>query len=239
MVRWKIEDARKWSCLGRIFFIRHGATNGNAQGRYIGSASDEDLSMEGMLAVKALRHAPYLPAPSQLLKLYMSPMMRCRQTAGLLYPEVLKESIEDWREIYFGRFEGHNYEELKTDRAYQAWIDGGGEGDFPEGESRAAFRERVLRGFDRVVTEMETWTPGERGILLESIDESSKREIPNVAAVVHGGVIMTILSAYAGGGYFDYQCANGEGFACLIMLDSWHGLHLTDLIPLRSEEEKE
>ena len=86
---------------------------------------------------------------------------------------------------------------------------------------------------------METWTPGERGILLESIDESSKREIPNVAAVVHGGVIMTILSAYAGGGYFDYQCANGEGFACLIMLDSGHGLHLTDLIPLRSEEEKE
>ncbi len=239
MIRWKIEDARKWSCLGRIFFIRHGSTPGNAQGRYIGSASDEELSMEGMLAVKALRDAPYLPAPSELLKLYMSPMMRCRQTAGLIYPEVLKESIEDWREIYFGRFEGHNYEELKGDAAYQAWIDGRGQGDFPEGESRAAFQKRVLRGFDRVVTEMETWTPGETGIRLESMTERAKREIPNAAAVVHGGVIMTILSVYAGGTYFDYQCANGEGFACLIMLDEGHKIHLTDLVPLRAGEEKE
>lgn len=239
MIHWTIEDMRNWSCLGRIFFLRHGETEGNAEGRYIGSATDEELSMDGMTAIKALRRAPYIPLSSQLLKIYTSPMLRCRQTAGLLYPEVLKETVEDWKEIYFGKFEGHNYEELKNDADYQAWIDGGGMGDFPGGERREDFRRRILRGFDHVVEEMETWTPGREGIRLREITERTRREIPNVAALVHGGVIMTILSAYMGGSYFDYQCSNGEGYACLLMQDGEKGVHLTDLLLLRPDQERE
>ncbi len=38
------------------------------------------------------------------------------------------------------------------------------------------------------------------------------------AAVIHGGSIMALLSAYCGGDYFDYRCKNGEGYLCCLKL---------------------
>ena len=34
------------------------------------------------------------------------------------------------------------------------------------------------------------------------------------AMVVHGGTIMSLLSFYGEGDYFDYQTANGSGYSC-------------------------
>lgn len=49
----------------------------------------------------------------------------------------------------FGAFEGHNYQELSGDPAYQRWIDSGGTLPFPEGESREEFIRRNVAGYEK------------------------------------------------------------------------------------------
>ena len=71
----------------RIWLIRHGATLGNKAGRYIG-ITDEGLSEEGKTA---LLQADY-PYPSRL---YASPMKRCLETAGILFPGKPVQVIPD------------------------------------------------------------------------------------------------------------------------------------------------
>ena len=41
-------------------------------------------------------------------------------------------------------------------------------------------------------------------------------QVTEVVCVVHGGTIMALLSHFAGGEYFDYQCKNGEGYRCQV-----------------------
>lgn len=52
----------------------------------------------------------------------------------------------------FGAFEGHNYQELAGDPAYQRWIDSGGTLPFPEGESREEFIRRNVAGYEKCYT---------------------------------------------------------------------------------------
>jgi len=54
--------------------------------------------------------------------------------------------VPEWTEMDFGAFEGHNYQELSGDPAYQRWIDSGGTLPFPEGESREEFIRRSVAG---------------------------------------------------------------------------------------------
>ncbi|MGN0242387.1 MAG: hypothetical protein ACI4CS_11915, partial [Candidatus Weimeria sp.] len=51
------------------------------------------------------------------------------------------------------------------------------------------------------VTEVEKFTPEIRG-----------NEMFDAAIVAHGGTIMAVLSALAGGDYFSYEVKPGEGY---------------------------
>ena len=88
-----------------ILFIRHGQTQGNLERRYIGS-TDQPLCPEGREALAGRQ----LPPANQI---YASPLLRCRETASLLFPSQPFEVVEDFRECDFGAFENHTYEELK------------------------------------------------------------------------------------------------------------------------------
>jgi alpha-ribazole phosphatase len=132
-------------------------------------------------------------------------MKRCIQTAELIYDSRKPVLIEEWREMDFGRFEGKNYEELKEDAQYQAWIDSNGVLPFPEGESREEFEIRCRKGFNKML-----------GVIGKKVGKAPL----TAAAIVHGGSIMALLSAYCGGDYFDYQCKNGEGYACTLIRNS-------------------
>ena len=61
-----------------IFFIRHGATEGNLRRRYIGR-TDEPLCEAGIAQVKALQKRGL-----SVDRLFVSPMLRTRQTADIL-----------------------------------------------------------------------------------------------------------------------------------------------------------
>lgn len=186
-----------------LILVRHGATVANREHRYLGR-TDEALSAEGKeMLLPFCRQGKYPYADM----VFVSPMKRCRETAQILYKDVPIKEVHEWVEMDFGDFEGKNYEELKGDERYQAWIDSNGTLPFPNGESRAAFISRCVQGMGRMIQHLQE-------------EANADKAIRTVAAVVHGGTIMALLSSLCGGDYFDYQVKNGEGFVCLLTLDT-------------------
>ena len=154
----------------KIWLIRHGMTEGNLKGRYIGR-TDEHLCQEGKKALSELSY----PVPDGL---FISPMIRCRETAEILFPRKKFRIMDQLSETDFGDFENKNYRELAGNPDYQAWIDSGGNLPFPGGESREAFRERTLEGVQKVIA------------------ICSRENLQSAALIVHGGTIMTLMEAW-------------------------------------------
>ena len=181
---------RRVSAVIRMLFVRHGATAGNLEKRYIGS-TDEPLCEKGIAQIKALRTHSWKPD-----RLFVSPMTRTKQTADLLFPDVPQTVVKDFRETDFGMFEGRNAVELSAVPEYQAWVDNLCVDPIPQGESPSDFKARCCKAF---------------GEVLPTIQEDS-----TAAFVVHGGGIMAILEAYARPqlGFYDYHIGNGDYLWC-------------------------
>lgn len=175
--------------------IRHGATQANEERRYLGK-TDEPLSKSGMEALRSYKEQKRYPAVTHL---FCSPMKRCMETAKILYPGICPAVIAEWEEIDFGRFEYQNYEQLKDDGEYQAWIDSGGRLAFPEGEAQKDFILRCESGFVRMCDELRRRAQG-------------TEEPVSAGMIVHGGTIMALLSLHGEKDYFDYQVSCGSGY---------------------------
>lgn len=187
----------------RLTLIRHGATFSNKEGRYLGK-TDEALSPDGIGALEKSVADRIYPTADVL---FSGPMKRCLETAGILYPGQTPIVIPEWTEMDFGAFEGHNYQELSGNPAYQRWIDSGGTLPFPEGESREEFICRSVAGCEKMLYYMKTIRAK------SAASGQGDRKIQNVSAVVHGGTIMALLSHFTGGEYFDYQVKCGQGYS--------------------------
>lgn len=169
-----------------VLLLRHGQTQGNLERRYVGS-TDLPLCPQGIAALGGRRYAAD--------RLFVSPLLRCRETAAILFPGQAQETVPDLRECAFGDFEMRTYEELKDDAAYQTWLSSGGREAPPGGESMPEQRERSVRAFRGLMAACE---PGE-----------------TAALVVHGGTIMCLLEALeASRQFYAWQCAPGGGFRC-------------------------
>lgn len=198
----------------KITWIRHGMTRANEEHRYLGK-TDEPLSEKGIRFLQEKKKKSFFNAPEFL---YASPMKRCVQTAEILFRRkpVL---IPEWKEMDFGQFEGKNYEELKDNPDYQKWIDSNGTLPFPGGEPREQFIRRSMEGFDRMMYDILKRSERNTGIQNDTdpryLNSDRGTEIP-VAAVVHGGTIMAVLSSLTGGEYFDFQVKNGEGYETVL-----------------------
>lgn len=192
-----------------IYLIRHGMTEGNKYQRYIGT-TDEALCPEGREAIKKISYG----VPDEV---FVSPMIRCRETAELLFPQKRLRIIDQLAECDFGAFENKNYQELSGNRDYQAWVDSGGTLPFPEGESREQFRRRTLEGFSRIVT------------------ACIREKINTAAVVVHGGTIMNIMEAYGQPkrSFYDWHVKNGHGY--LIQADTSLWMRNRKLLELKKE----
>lgn len=196
-----------------LLFIRHGKTAGNLRHNYVG-ITDEPLCPVGLAELGKRRYA-------KVDLVFCSPMLRCRQTTALLYPDIEPYIIEDMRECDFGEFENQNYQDLSGKAAYQQWLDSNGESGFPGGETREEFVQRCCRGFEQGLAQIQR---------LASPPQA-------VAFVVHGGTIMALLSQYTGRDYFSIMCENGGGYKCRLDWDLWQREHrLADMTPLGWEE---
>lgn len=180
----------------KIRLIRHFATAGNLERRYIGRTDEPILQTEADRKQGGLWRAESIVS---------SPMLRCRQTAEVLFGREPDAVCSLLRETDFGAFEGKNYEELKDDPDYQRWLDSNGTMAFPGGEGRAEFAERTCRGFGEMIGRL---------IGLGCQD---------AAFVVHGGTIMAVLSNYSkeSSSFYDWQTANGTGFSAELDEAEW------------------
>lgn len=149
----------------QLYLIRHGKTSANEKHLYCGS-TDLALSESGIAELSKIHYD--VPAGCRFLT---SGMLRTRQTLRFLFGDVEYEVDRRFREMEFGEFEMHSYEELKENSAYQDWISGDNESNIcPGGESGVQMKQRVLEAFS------ELWKRGEDTVL-----------------VAHGGTIAIIM----------------------------------------------
>ncbi len=172
----------------KIILLRHFATVGNLQKKYIG-ITDEPLCKEGISTLKKVTY-PRVKA------VFVSPLTRCIQTAKLIYPDIIPTICEDFKECDFGEFENKNYKELSNNASYQRWIDSNGTIPFPMGENPENFKKRCIQEFLKVV------------------EISHKAGYQTIALVIHGGTIMSILDrfSYPNKDYYHWQTKNGMGY---------------------------
>ena len=125
-----------------IYLLRHGETEYNKQKRYQGTL-DIPLSAEGLAR---LQKAPISPKV-----VYISPLIRARHTAEILFPDAKLVEVEDLKEMCFGVFQGRNYIEMEKDPDYIAWVGEDCTGRCPGGETKAEFTRRTCEAFCRLL----------------------------------------------------------------------------------------
>jgi broad specificity phosphatase PhoE len=162
------------SRLTRVVLVRHGETVGESSIRFHG-ATDVDLSELGCDQALAARRQ----IPGEGFDLVVaSSLTRAWRTATLLVPGRQVRLEADFREIDFGRWEGLTREEIaEVDPIlYEDWQSKREGFEFPDGEHRGDFLQRVHRGLDRIL--------------------SSDAE--SVIVVAHKGVVRGIVQALSG-----------------------------------------
>ncbi|MFP3323353.1 histidine phosphatase family protein [Planococcus sp. SIMBA_160] len=179
-----------------LHLIRHAPTAGNGRKAYIGWTDEPILPFEAQ-PDHAARHV------------WGSDLLRCRQTAQLLFPNACYEADADLRELNFGDWEGKTYNDLQSNARYRQWIDDPLAVQPPNGESFQQLAERVERAI------------------------GAFPETGNFTIVTHGGPIRYILAKANGGEFFAQQAAHGrcytvawasksaykEGQACISFLE--------------------
>ena len=173
-----------------VVFIRHGATQGNLERKYVGR-TDEPLCEEGIRQAKALKGKDF---PHDYI--FVSPMLRTIETAKLIFPDGDFIIEKDLREMNFGIFEGKSATELSDNDEYQKWVDSMCTLPIPDGEDIYGFKKRCVEAFAR---------------LMETVPDNS-----GVSFVVHGGVIMSVMEAFGWPkrDFFDWIIDNCEFLAC-------------------------
>lgn len=178
----------------KLHLIRHGLTQGNADGVYVGGGLDLPLCEAGEQQVRELDAMFEYPGVGIV---FSSPMLRALQTADIIYPQVENRLIlEDLRECRFGEFEGKSASELANNKNFTKWMDPQS-GYVPEGgESGQAFAERTARA------------------LLVMLHQMVQEGVSHAACITHGGVIMSMLSqkALPRKNYNEWMTDNGCGF---------------------------
>ena len=176
----------------QLYLIRHGKTVANDKHLYCGS-TDLPLSENGIEELKNFHYR----VPSENIKYMTSGMLRTEQTLKILFGDVEYAVDDRFREMDFGIFEMHSYEELKSNPEYQKWITGDNEANIcPEGESGNLMRQRVLEGLRALMGDTERMNRREViGNLAQTMPETHNQldRCDNVVLIAHGGTIAIIM----------------------------------------------
>ncbi len=184
-----------------LYLIRHGITQGNLDGKYIGQ-TNLSLCPEGRKMIENFCECELYP---EVEKVYSSPLERCLETAEIIYPDQRLMIIDELCEMNFGDFENKSAEQLKDLREYKDWLKGGVESAPPNGEKYGDFILRCISGLDSVFSDM------------------MKNDLQYGAVITHGGVITNLLCGYGlpKGKPAQYMCAPGEGFEIALSPFLW------------------
>ena len=186
----------------KIHLIRHGATDANYDRRYIGCKTDLPLAPEGLNELRLLKDDIDYP---EIERLYSSPMLRCRQTGAVLYPDFEPVTVEELKEYDFGSFENKTAAELESNPNFIPWTSGRLSAP-PGGEDNSEFIKRICVGFNKIVLDM----------IESGLTES--------AVIMHGGAIMMLLgvSAVPRSKPIEWTADNGRGYSVRVTPSLYH-----------------
>ena len=184
----------------KIHLIRHGLTDANESGKYIG-ITDLPLSPNGFTSLLNLKSEGKYPT---VRRFFTSPLNRCKQTLTLLYPDAKPDIVPGLSECDFGDWEGKDVRQLGQDEMFRKWASGMS-AEIPNGESAADFERRVSDAFETIVNSLIT--SGET----------------DAVVCTHGGVIMMIMAKYAYPQHqiHEWACGAGMGFSLRITPTLW------------------
>ena len=186
----------------KIHLIRHGMTNESQEGKYIGH-TDVPLSEAGIAQLEDMK-AEYIYPVADVV--FSSPLSRCTDTARIIYPEAQIVTIDELIEYNFGEFEGRTAEELhEKEELFDDWLRGDRDVEPPFGESNADFAKRVCTAFAAIA----------EGVMKSGTEDT--------AIVTHGGVIMTIMAAFAlpEASMHEWLTPNGCGYTLRLTPTLW------------------
>lgn len=185
----------------RISVLRHGMTDANEKGIYIGK-TDLPLSPKGAAEIAAKTDEFYYPA---VHRVYSSPLKRCTETAEIIFPETEIVKVDDMRELDFGDFENKSVEELINNPDYRKWLKGGKDTRTPNGESLGEMTARTYTGLHSIIMDM----------MNEGITHS--------ALITHSGIISNMLSCFGLPKYSPdiLNAPFGEGFDIIVTAQMW------------------
>ena len=166
-----------------IYLIRHGKTEANEKHLYCGS-TDLPLSESGRAELDNIHY------DIKNVRFITSGMKRTDETMRILFGDIPYEIDPRFREVDFGIFEMHSYDQLKDTPEYQAWLTGDNEANIPpQGESGVQMKARVLQAFSEIKED--------------------------TCIITHGGVIATIMEALfpeEEKNRYQWQPKNGGGY---------------------------
>jgi len=186
----------------KIHLIRHGATDANYKGQYIGCKTDLPLSPEGLNELRMMKEDITYP---EIERLYSSPMLRAKQSGSVLYPDVPMFLAENLKEYDFGEFEGKTALELDSNPDFKAWASG--KLSCPKGgEDNSDFVKRLCVGLNEIVVDM------------------LNNNIESAGVIMHGGAIMMLLAACAvpQRRSVEWSCEAGQGYSLLVTPSLYH-----------------
>lgn len=194
----------------RLYFIRHGITQGNIDGKYIG-ATDLPLCEFGRKQLSDLAAHMIYPTVGRV---YSSPLVRCVESAKILFPEHEPVLLSSLRECDFGAFEGKTIEELKENPDYKNWISSQMRISPPNGESQRAFMLRIYEGLQSILSDM----------MADGVSEA--------ALVCHGGVLLNLLFGVASPKRDPAQWTMnpGEGYALQFDPALWQRANIMEVV---------
>jgi broad specificity phosphatase PhoE len=174
----------------RLVLVRHGETVGNSSIRYHGrtDVALSDLGRRQICAARDLLESDR--SIGSLGAVFTSPLIRARESARIIAGgEIAPTIIDEFAEVDFGLFEGLTAEEIRAryPAEFQQWNKDRLAADFvyPEGESRAAFVERVVRGGGRMLA---GWNQ----------IRANRDDAATALLVAHRGVIRALIREFAG-----------------------------------------
>lgn len=163
--------------MSRLLMVRHGETELNSALRYWGK-SDVKLSALGLSQAERLRDRL---AFEKIDAIYSSSMVRAHVTAEIIASGHRLGITEcpELCEVDFGKLEGLTFEEIKQQYPDVAklWIERSPELEYPDGENRNQFYNRVCRFISRL---------------------EKHRQGETILIVAHSGVLRTVICRLLG-----------------------------------------
>lgn len=184
----------------RIYLIRHGQTDWNAEGKIQGS-TDIELNETGRQQAACLARGM---EKRPVARIFSSPLKRALETAQAIgdSQNVAVEVLDELREVDFGAWEGLTWEEVKAryHEEYTRWWENPAGVAPPGGETRKELKERAAQAVRRILD----YGAGDvavvlHGAIMAYVTEYFMRNNPGHKAIIVENSSITTLESDAAG----------------------------------------